>query len=82
MGRQSLFEILDHLATHRRKLVLVQGRSYWRIEDLFAQAKADSKKDALKDAVLDKAYTWSEDGGKVSIRRGADTIFSEAGSQQ
>lgn len=58
----------------------MQGRNYWRVEDLFAQAKADAKRENLRDAVLDKAYTWSEEGGKILIRRGADTVFAEAGS--
>ncbi len=78
-GKPSLFQILDHLATHRRKLVLMQGRNYWTVQDLFAQAKADARSERYREAVLDRAYAWSEEDGKVVIRRGVEVIFFEPG---
>ena len=80
MPGQSLFSILDHLASHRRKLVLMQGRRYWRVEDLFAQAKLDVKSDEHRGAVLAPDYTWREQGGKIGIFRGDKPVFAEPGS--
>jgi hypothetical protein len=80
--RESLFAILGHLAAHRRKLVLMQDRKYWRIEDLYGQAARDAKSQQFRDAVLDPAYTVGEEGGKVVIRRGGDAIFYEPGWQK
>ncbi len=82
MKRESLFAILGHLAAHRRKLVLMQDRRYWRIEDLYGQAARDSKSSQLREAVLDPAYTLVEEDGKVVIRRGGDAIFYEPGWQK
>lgn len=76
---QSIFQILDHLATHRRKLVLMQGKAYWRVEDLWAQVQADARSEKYRDAVLDRAYTWAEEGGKIVIRRGGLVPFHEPG---
>lgn len=69
-----------HLASHRRKLVLMQGRRYWRVEDLFAQAQGDSMSPKHREAVIDPAYTWREEDGKVAIYRGDKPIFAEPGS--
>lgn len=80
MAGQSLLAILLHLASHRRKLVLMQGRRYWRVEDLFAQAQADAKSPKYRDAVLDPAYTWREEKGKLAIYRGDKPVFAEPGS--
>lgn len=80
MAPDSLLRILDHLASHRRKLVLMQGRRYWRIEDLSAQARADARSDEHRDAVIDPAYTWREESGKLAIYRGDKPIFAEPGS--
>lgn len=79
---EPLYRILDDLATHHRKLVLVQGKLYWRIEDLVRQAKIDmvrSEKDRL--ALSDPAYEKSEVDGKVVIFRNGDPFFVEAGSE-
>lgn len=76
---QSLFQILDHLATYRPKLVLQQGRKYWRIEDLYGQAKRDARSEQYRDAVLDRAYAWRDEDGKIVIRRGGDAVFFEPG---
>lgn len=79
---EPLYRILDDLATHHRKLVLVQGQRYWRIEDLVRQAKQDmvrSEKDRL--ALSDPSYEKSEVDGKVVIFRHGDPFFVEAGSE-
>lgn len=81
VGLDSLFRILDHLKTHKRKLVLMQGKRYWRIEDLFAQASRDARSSDHQAAVLDPAYTWQEESGKIVIRRGPQAVFAEAGSE-
>lgn len=79
---EPLYRILDDLATHHRKLVLVQGSRYWRIEDLVRQAKTDmvrSEKDRA--ALSDPAYEQSEVSGKIVILRHGDPFFVEAGSE-
>lgn len=76
-----LYRILDDLATHHRKLVLVQGQRYWRIEDLVRQAKQDlvrSERDRM--ALSDPSYEQSEVDGKVVIFRHGNVAFVEAGS--
>lgn len=78
---EPLYRILDDLATHHRKLVLVQGQRYWRIEDLLRQAKTDmvrSEQDRL--ALSDPAYEKGEVAGKIVIFRHGNIFFVEAGS--
>lgn len=77
---QSLIRILDDLAIHHPKLVLLQGRRYWRIEDLLAQAKRDlvrSQRD--REALSHPAYEERDLNGKVVILKGRLPIFFEAG---
>lgn len=79
---EPLYRILDDLATHHRKLVLVQGSRYWRIEDLVRQAKQDlvrSEKD--RTALSDPAYAQSVIDGKIVIFRHGNPFFVEAGSE-
>ncbi len=76
---KSLHEILDFLATHKKKLVLMQGRNYWRIEDLFAQAKRDLKSEVHRKAVLDEAFILEEHQGKTVIKKLGEVIFFEPG---
>lgn len=83
MAKQSLFQILGDLAIHQKKLVLMQGRDYWRIEDLFAQVKADVKaSERARQTLLDPIYTVETVDGKVEIRKaeGGRPVFVEAGS--
>ncbi len=78
---EPLYRILDDLATHHRKLVLVQGRLYWRIEDLVRQAKVDMVRDERARAALsDEAYEQEVVDGKVVVFRHRKPFFVEAGS--
>lgn len=79
---EPLFRILDDLALHHRKLVLVQGSRYWRIEDLVRQAKQDLVRDERHRAALsDRAYERGEVDGKIVIFRHGEPVFVEAGSE-
>ncbi len=79
---EPLYRILDDLATHHRKLVLVQGKRYWRIEDLVRQAKTDMVKSARhREALSDPSYNQTTVDGKIVVfSRGGQPVFVEAGS--
>jgi hypothetical protein len=77
-----LYRILDDLATHHPKLVLVQGRRYWRIEDLVRQAKQDMVRNQRDRSKLSEpAFDQTRVDGKIVILgRGGQVVFVEAGS--
>lgn len=66
---------------HHRKLVLVQGTKYWRVEDLVRQSKLDMVRSARDRAALSAPiYDHDEIDGKIVILKGDDVVFVEAGS--
>jgi hypothetical protein len=78
---EPLYRILDDLASHHHKLVLVQGRRYWRIEDLVRQAKTDMvRSDRDRAALSDPVYEQAVHEGKIVIFRHGEPVFVEAGS--
>jgi hypothetical protein len=86
--RQSLYTILNQLAISNPKLVLMQGRQYFRIEDLIRWARKDFLKGTSKDrALLSEPIYWTEYDvrGKLLLKgvtRNGDELvaFVEPGS--
>ncbi len=86
--RQSLYSLLDQLAISNPKIVLMQGRKYFRIEDLIRWARKDFQKGTSKDrALLSEPIYWTEYDvhGKLllkGITRNGDELvaFVEPGS--
>ena len=86
--RQSLHEILNQLAISNPKLVLMQGRKYFRIEDLIRWARKDMLKGTSRDrALLSEPIYWTEYDvhGKLLLkgvtRKGDELVaFAEPGS--
>jgi hypothetical protein len=59
--RRSLYVILGELAMASPKLVLMQGRGYFRIEDLWRWARRDWTGADSKDlAALSESIYWTE----------------------
>lgn len=57
----SLYTILGELSMTSPKLVLMQGREYFRIEDLWRWARKDWMKGDVKDrSALSEAMYWTE----------------------
>lgn len=86
--RRTLYAILGELAISIPKLVLMQGRKYFRIEDLLRWARADLAKGAPKDrSALSESMYWTETDGhgklllKGVTRKGDQFVaFVEPGS--
>lgn len=86
--RQSLYTILNQLAISNPKLVLMQGRQYFRIEDLIRWARKDFLKGTDQDrALLSEPIYWTEYDvrGKLLVkgitRKGDELVaFVEPGS--
>lgn len=85
---QSLYAILGDLAMVSPKLVLMQGRKYFRIEDLWSHARKDLKAGNPKDrAALSEAIYWTttDEHGKLLLKgvtpKGGEFVaFVEPGS--
>ena len=79
---RSLIAIIGELALLKRKLVLTQGRKYWRVEDLLDQARRDRKAGAAEDLEALLYEITTDAPGKVSIRNleSGSIIFSEVGA--
>jgi hypothetical protein len=77
---QSLFQILSDLASFQPKLVLMQGRSYWSIQDLYRQAREDMKDAGHRKALSAELYSRSEVDGKVIVWKSGLPVFVEPGS--
>lgn len=87
-GRRTLYSILGELAMASPKLVLMQGRNYFRIEDLWRWARHDwAMADSKEKAELSNAIYWTETDGhgklllKGITRKGDSFVaFVEPGS--
>jgi len=69
--RQSLYAIFGELAMAIPKLVLMQGREYFRIEDLLRWARTDLSKGVQKDRfALSESMYWTEQDvrGKLLLK--------------
>jgi hypothetical protein len=77
---ESLFQVLSDLASYQPKLVLMQGRSYWSIQDLYRQAREDMKDADHRKALRVEAYSRSEVDGKIVVWKSGLAVFVEAGS--
>lgn len=80
-----LLTVLADLAFARPGAVFLQGRRYWTIETLLAQARKDLAVPKMRRALSVPDYWWEEDEhGKAIIWRaisgGKEAVFAEAGS--
>lgn len=80
-----LLTVLGDLALIRPGIVMMQGRNYWLVEKLLAQAREDLDVPELERALQAPTYWWDEDEhGKAVIWRSVkgqeEAVFAEAGS--
>lgn len=70
---RSLYVILGELAFQHPKLVLMRGRNYFRIEDLWRWARKDLKSGdpAARKALEDPIYWIARDPGGKLLLKGA-----------
>lgn len=78
----SLLHTLSEVAVEKPSLVLMQGRDYWRIEELIAQARRDEKKKGYEHLKFD-AFSWSRTPGsnKIVVWHYRQPIFREPGTE-
>jgi hypothetical protein len=88
--KRSLYALLGELAMARPKLVLMQGRKYFRIEDLWRWARRDwAVSDSKERAALSETIYWIEEDkyGKLLLKGAAKNskeflTFVEPGSDE
>ena len=85
---QTLQAVLGTLALTQPKLVLVQGREYWRVEDALSEARRKAKSGSASDQAEIKAVKfWFEpdEDGRVLLMRMAkgspQVLAAEVGSR-
>lgn len=86
--KRSLYVLLGELAMARPKIVLMQGRKYFRIEDLWKDARQDwAAPDPRARQALSEAIYWTESDGHgklllkgFTLKGGEFVAFVEPGS--